>query len=226
MALIFCSQNSGAVEECRHRSKMKAIFAFYCALALAAQPNPGKTGEALFDKAKQRYYDAVEGEQGALDESRDLLSELRSRNPDDAILQAYYGSARLLEAARAFAPWRKGSLAKEGLRMLDEAVGKAPGDLEVRFLRAVSTWHLPGFFKRGEQSRRDFAWLAPQIAEAVESGVLDKRLGAAALYHHGLALDGANDRTGALSAWREAARVGPETRAGNDAERKLEEGQR
>jgi hypothetical protein len=206
---------------------MKLLLAVCCATAFAAQSSVKLVDRnaddvRLFENAKRRYYDAIEGKPGALGESRDLLTRLHSKNATDPLIMAYLGSARLLEAARALAPWRKGKLAKEGLRMLDEAVDKSPEHLEIRFLRAVSTSHLPDFFKRWEQSRSDFAWLAPRVPAAVAGGRLDARLGAAVLYHHGLALERSNDRSYASAAWREAIRLGPDTRAGADARKKLE----
>ena len=39
---------------------------------------------------------------------------------------------------------------------MDRAVDRAPGDLEARFIRAASTWHLPFFYKRREQAASDF----------------------------------------------------------------------
>lgn len=188
-----------------------------------AQLNSTPTSEdaRLFDQARQRYYEAVEGNQDALDESRNLLHKLRTKNPKDSLILAYLGSTLLLEAARAVAPWRKGRLAKEGLRMLDEAVKQSPENLDVRFLRGVSTSHLPSFFKRAQQSAEDFAWLAPRAPDAVATGRLDARLGAACLYHHGLALEKAGNLTGARTAWQETVRLGPGTRAAADARKKL-----
>jgi tetratricopeptide (TPR) repeat protein len=196
---------------------VRVVVATHLVIALALQAN----SPAIFDTAKQRYYEAVEDKRGALEESLELLAELHTRAPDDALVLAYYGSARLLEAAQAIAPWRKGKLAKEGLQMLDEAVNSSPEDLEIRFLRGISTFHLPGFFKRRPQSDADFSWLAARVTAAVAAGQFDRRLGAAALYHQGLALERANHRAGAEAAWREAARLGPATPAGMDARKKL-----
>jgi hypothetical protein len=206
--------------------QVKAVFALCCAWTLIAQVEPGIDVRTMDDdgrlaRAKQRYYEAVEGRREALEESSAILAGLSSKRPSDPVVLAYSGSVRLLEAARALAPWKKGSLAKEGLRMLDAAVKMAPENLEVRFLRAMSSFHLPGFFKRREQSDSDFAWLAPQVEAGIASGRLDRRLGAAALYHHGLVLERSRDKQGAQAAWREAARLGTGTRAGGDAEKKL-----
>ena len=211
----------------RHQSEMEALFVVLYVAALAAQldlkPDAPDTERApILETAKRRYYDAVEGQRGALEESRELLSEARSQSPADPLILAYSGSVLLLEAARTPAIWRKGKLAREGLQMLDQAVSDSPEDEEIPFLRAVSSFHLPRFFKRRDQSQADFTWLAPRVASAVASGRLDKRLGAAALYHYGVVLERSHDQAGAKAAWREAARLGPGTRAGDDARKELE----
>jgi hypothetical protein len=173
--------------------------------------------------AKSRYFAAVDGDEKALSEARQIFEQLRSTHPKDAVILAYAGSVQLLQASHTLAPWRKGKLAKEGLGQLDEAVRAAPDNLEVRFVRAASTYHLPGFFKREKQSEDDFAWLSSRVAAAVASRSLDARIGAAALYHHGLFKEKAGDQAAARSAWQEAVRTGPETRAGGDARKRLQQ---
>jgi hypothetical protein len=168
------------------------------------------------------YYDAVAGNGNALKQAAILFNALKTDHPEHPLVLVYAGSIKLMQAARALAVWRKGKLAQEGLGAIDAAVSRAPQDLEVRFVRAASTFHLPGFFRRKAQSRDDFEWLAPRVAAAVASGVLDSRLGAAALYHQGVFRDELGDRSGARSAWQEAVRIGVGTRAGADAKRKLE----
>jgi hypothetical protein len=199
-----------------HRQEMTGIGVIFYALAFSSIPKDQITA------AKARYYAAVEGQTSALREARDLFDKLRSSFPSDPLILAYSGSIQLLESARTMALWRKGKLAKEGLRLLDEAVARSPQDPEIRFIRAASTFHLPGFFRREEQSKADFAWLAPQVPEAVARGRLERRLGAAALYHHGLVLDRSGNGPAARDAWRETIRIGQDTRAAADARKRLE----
>ena len=168
-------------------------------------------------RAKKLYFDAVDGDTESVRKSQQLFRTLG----DDPIVLAYTGSLRLLESSRTLAVWRKGRLAKEGLEMLDRAVYCRSGNLELRFLRAASTFHLPGFFKRYEQSEADFENISTEVTAAAQSGTLDRRIAAAALFFHGIILDRRSDRNGAEAAWRAASKVGPETRAGIDALRKL-----
>jgi hypothetical protein len=175
----------------------------------------------LYEEARARYYEAVDGRKEALSMASQLFDKVRAQESGDARVMAYTGSIRLMEADRAMAPWKKGRLAKEGVQLLDQAVKAAPNDIEVRFVRAASTSHLPRIFGRARQSEADFAWLADRVSAAAKSGVIEARLAAAALYHHGANRDRAGDRNGARAAWTEAARVGDGTRAGADARKRL-----
>lgn len=175
----------------------------------------------LLSTAKAHYYQAVDGDGKALKEASALLEALRTDNPQHPLVMAYAGSVQLLQASRTMAVWRKGKLAQEGLSALDEAVRLAPQDVEVRFVRAASTFHLPGMFRRKAQSKEDFEWLASRVAAAVGANTLDRRLGAAALYHHGLFLHEAGDVAGARLAWQETVRIGIDTRAAMDAKARL-----
>ena len=146
---------------------MKLTSAVVCACLTAGICQPGdipwKNADAkLLDNARAQYYSAVEGQRGALENATKLWRELREQYPDHPTVLAYAGSTQLLNAAKTLAVWRKGKLTQEGLATLDDAVGRAPDNLEVRFVRAASTFHLPGFIGRRPQSQTDFAWLAPQ----------------------------------------------------------------
>ncbi len=173
------------------------------------------------DEAKALYYRGVEGDKAATKESTRILEKLAAEKPADAVITAYLASNRLLESGRTFAIWNKNKLAKEGVLGLDRAVTMAPENLEIRFVRAASTYDLPGFFKRQEQSEADFAWLAPQVAAAAEHGQLEKRLAAAALYYQGLILEKKGNRAAAVELWKTATRLSPGTKAGMGAAAKL-----
>jgi hypothetical protein len=205
---------------------VKSIFGLGRAWSVAVSLSLAATAAGLADasllaRAKARYFEAVEGNTAALNEARSTFGKLRQEYPDDALILAYGGSTQLLEAAKTLAIWRKGKLSRQGLEALDQAVARAPENPEIRFIRAASTFHLPSLFRRSEQSRADFEWLAARAARAVEAGTLDQRLGAAALYYHGLLQERAGDNGGAGSSWREAVRIGGRTRAAADAQKRL-----
>ena len=190
------------------------LAAALCSVIVAAA-----TEANLYESARARYYEAIDGRDAAWHEARALFTKLREVSSDDAKVLAYAGSIELKEASRVLAPWNKGKLAKAGLELLDDAVKRAPEDLEVRFVRAASTFQLPGLFHRREQSEADFAWIARRLSS---TGNLEPRLAAAALYHHGLVRERSGDPQGARTAWQEAVRLGQGTRPALDAGRRLQ----
>jgi hypothetical protein len=164
-----------------------------------------------WNSVKAHYYKAVDGDRGAGAEAVKSLDAMLRITPDNPTLIAYRGSLFLLESSWAVAPWRKGSLAKQGLTLLDKAIAMSPEDVEIRFVRAATTRRLPSIFRRGEESAADFAIVAPRAAEAVRNGKLDARLATAALHFHALNLEKAGDRTAARDACRTAIALAANT---------------
>jgi hypothetical protein len=195
------------------RAPVASAFLFACAL---------QAGADSYQEARRLYYEGIAGDKQAGVRSRAMLERMVQSPHVNPLALAYFGSAKMLESRSTIAVWRKGKLAKEGLTALDRAVEAAPSHLEVRFVRAMTTFHLPGLFGRERQSREDFARIAAEAESAVANGALDQRLAAAALYHHGVFLDRGGAKADARRAWESAARVGPQTPAGRDAARRLE----
>jgi len=134
---------------------------------------------------------------------------------------AYLGSARLVAARLAWAPWRKIALVREGLELLDRAVGMAPHDPEVRFMRGASTRPLPRVFGRAELSTADLTEAAARAKQAMDRGTLDKQLAAAIFYLYGFTLLDHDDRAGTQAAWRTAYDLAPASKAGRKAAGRL-----
>lgn len=191
-------------------------------VTLAAGICPGfQPDSPSFERAKQLYLRAVEGDGDAAREASKLFSGLHSQSPGDPLIRAYFGSLQLLESGRTLLPWKRAKLAKEGLNALDGAVMLAPEGLEVRYLRAISLFHLPRFFKREQQSAEDFAYLATRVTVALRNGALDPRFAASALYHHGIFLQRHGRKKEAAEFWRAATQTAPQSRAAAQAAEQL-----
>jgi hypothetical protein len=78
----------------------------------------------------------------------------------DATLAAYQGALVTLRAKHAAWPPQKLRFMREGLALLDRTVERHPDHAEVRYLRLMSCYYLPGLFGRGGSVRADFAALA------------------------------------------------------------------
>jgi len=154
-------------------------------------------------------------------QAHEALAELERAYPNDAVAKAYHGSLELLDAAHNWAIWNLHKQAADGLNLLDEAVAQAPGEPEARFIRAATSWHLPGFYHRKAQYEADFALLAPRAEQDARDGHLPPELAAATLNYWGQILVNRNDNSGAKVAFSTAVRVAPQSPGAADAAKRL-----
>lgn len=124
------------------------------------------------ERVRALYFVAVKQER-RLEPARTALADLARDYPGMAaahapLLLAYQGALEMLRAKHGSWPPSRWSAARRGLRQLDAAVAAAPADPEVRYLRLISCYYLPGIFGRGDSVREDFRALAallPTVAE-------------------------------------------------------------
>ena len=179
------------------------------------------TSSADFQQARKLYYLGSAGDKTKYEEADQIFTRLYLTNKTDPSLEAYYGSLRLLEASHTWALWKKNSLSKQGITLLDSAVTAAPNNLEIRFVRAATTYELPSFFKRREQSKSDFDLLAMSAVEASRNGSLDPKLAAASLYYHAEFLKQDGQTAQAADCWKQAIKLDPQSRAAHDSQKEL-----
>ena len=174
--------------------------------------------------ARSDYYKSLNGDHDADARARQEFDLLARQQPSDAVVMAYQGSLELLEAARTWAVWNKRKLADDGLAQLDRAVAQDPGDVEARFVRAASVWHIPFTYKRRQQAEEDFLRIGPLAEGAARDGHLPAEIAASALDYYGQVLLDRKDHQAAEQAFVAAIRVGPASPAGKDAARRLHTG--
>jgi hypothetical protein len=171
--------------------------------------------------ARAQYFADLQGNHAAGERAHESFAALSKDFPGDPVVDAYSGSLELLDAARTWAIWDKRRLANEGLAKMDQAVNRAPDNLEARFIRAASTWHLPFFYKRRDQAADDFTFIAPRAEAAVTKGTLPPELAAAALDYYGQVLIERSDNHGAKQAFETAVRIDGTSPGGRDAMKRL-----
>ena len=174
-----------------------------------------------FTQARTLYYQGADGNKDAYAQSDKLFTQLHRQSPGNPRVEVYFGSLRLLEAAHTWALWKKNSLSKQGIQLMDAAVEAAPRDLEIRFVRAATTYELPSFFHRKQQSAEDFADLAKYAVQAAHNGSLEPRLAAASLYYHAEFLHEQSQTEQARQAWKLAIQLAPDSRAARDSREEL-----
>jgi 15-cis-phytoene synthase len=154
------------------------------AQAMPAQPlPPAAHAEALharleresfnaaiaLDLVRARFFEGVD-DAAAVGHGRGALLLLREHDADfsarhAALLSAYAGAFSMLEAKHGRWPHARLRAVRSGLAQLDAAVARKPDDLEVRYLRLVCTWHLPGLFGRRDSARDDLRAVRLLLAE-------------------------------------------------------------
>lgn len=167
--------------------------------------------------AKRLHYRGCEGDRPAAIRAEQMLTSLAAATPADPVVMAYLGSARMLAAARAWQPLRKLELTKQGAALLDDAVAAAPENLEIRFLRGASLYHLPAFFNKRAAAEADFRWVVDRLGTTQ----LEPALAAAALYYDGLTRARHRDHESARQVWQTAVALAPDSKAGKDAAARL-----
>ncbi len=176
---------------------------------------------ARYLTARNLYLQGVDGDEDAAEKARKILEELVQQEPDNPLVVAYLGSCRVLESKEAVLPWKKGELAREGLKLLDRAVNMAPENLEVRFVRGVSSYPLPFFFGVGDQAKEDFAFVAARLAD--DPTATRPEIAAGAFYYHGICLEDDGRESEAVRFWKKAAAAAPGSSFAEKAGEKLEE---
>jgi len=205
------------------RCLLAGVIAHSMPAAFAAHSTPDTQEYATrLNATRIAYFKVIAGGNSSADEqAHAALSAFEQAFPGDARGMAYHGSLQLLDAAHSWQIWNLHKQAADGLSKLDEAVALAPDEPEVRFLRAATDWHLPGFYHRREQSESDFAILAAHAEEDARQGKLPPELAAASLGYWGQILSARKDRVGARAAFQAAIRVAPQSPAGIDAKQRL-----
>ena len=203
-----------------HSFPRRTLTFLACLLsALAFHPAFGDLGgyTQKFGVARADYFHGLEGDRSAELRATDEFSALERERPQDPTVLAYNGSLELLEAAHTWAFWNKHKLATEGLEKIDRSVQLAPDNLEVRFIRGATTWHLPFFYHRKTQSEGDFTYIAPHAESAARNGTFPRPLAASAMDYYGLILADRNDTRGAHAAFQAAVRIDSTSPGGRDA---------
>ncbi|MEF3307207.1 tetratricopeptide repeat protein [Paenibacillus sp. GYB003] len=116
--------------------------------------------QKLFEEAKRLHHKGVDGDKKAVKEAFEKLAKLRSAEPKNALIEAYYGSSLALMGRDAAQPLERAEKAQHGLDALDRAVSMDPNRKEIRMLRANVCVRLPElYFQSSKIAIEDFNYL-------------------------------------------------------------------
>ena len=141
--------------------------------AIAPSTAFAEAGGDPLEPLRRLYLEAVE-EKSAIAEGLAEIDSLRAAGlaPEggrmSGVLAAYEGALITLRAKHGFWPHDRLRHLRGGLSILDEAVHDHPGVAEIRYLRLMSCYYLPGILGRGESVQQDFDALAELLPEARE----------------------------------------------------------
>ncbi len=144
-----------------------ALFGLALLLLLPALPAAAQDlmGGGLVDPGLvgigRVWIDAVE-EESAVAVGLDSVARVRERVSDDAadrLLRAYHGSLIALRAKHGGWPRERLRNLRDGFELMDAVVAEAPDAPELRYVRLMSGFYLPGFFGRKAEVARDMAAL-------------------------------------------------------------------
>ncbi|HHU33526.1 MAG: tetratricopeptide repeat protein [Zhaonellaceae bacterium] len=125
----------------------------------ATTDQEGKGG-LLQEAIKLHDKGALENDKEAVIKAHALLKKLSRANPEDPVVNAYYGSAVTLMARDGSDPIRRMKDVKKGLSILDGVVSNAPDVIQARILRGNVCFRLPEtMFRRNSTAVEDFNYL-------------------------------------------------------------------
>jgi len=175
---------------------------------VAAQTDP--FSDPLIKQVQARHQKAVDGD---TKETKALTADLEKwtkEQPDNHLLQAYLGSVYTLDSRDAWPGPGKLTYLRNGGKELDAAVGAAPDNPAVRFVRAIDYYSLPTFFGKRQTARDDFQILVKQVEGVIQTPyVLNSETQQAIYYYAGLCYKQLSQPADAKDAWTRGLKLNP-----------------
>ncbi|WP_227551646.1 hypothetical protein [Metabacillus sediminilitoris] len=113
-----------------------------------------------FEEGKKVLMKGVDGDKKSVKNAYEIFLKLRNIEPDNALIEAYYGSTLALLGRDAVQPLEKADKAQEGLDSLNQAISMDPNQKEIRMLRANVCLRLPeSFFHCTQTAIEDYSFL-------------------------------------------------------------------
>jgi hypothetical protein len=145
---------------------MKPLLLILCLLMaqrIAVTPGIAEV-RALFDRS-------VSDEKICLQ----LIAKLEAFNENNHPLYAgYRAAATMIMAKHVFNPFSKFSYFKKGRNLLEKAIAKNKGDIELRFLRFSIQTHLPRFLDYNDNINMDKALIMQHFAALTDLALRQK----------------------------------------------------
>ena len=123
----------------------------------------------MLRKARKQFHAAIEDKK-QIEPTMALFKEIAQAAPEHAgRTQVYIGALFALRGKHAFFPYTKLKWARRGLAMMDSGLKKSPNDIEALFIHGATCYHLPFFFRRGDDAQRDFRKIVKLMPEHIDA---------------------------------------------------------
>ncbi len=132
---------------------MLAILLIYIGLTMQ---------DDLLEFSRVKFKQALQNEQEAIG----LDNKLRDITVQQPLLYAYKGSTKVILANHTIWPYKKLSLVKEGLSIINSAVDAKKTDAEIRLLRFNIEDHIPDFLGLKTHVQEDYIFLKTFIEKS------------------------------------------------------------
>ncbi len=116
------------------------------------------------DMARQLFYSSVENEK-ALEKAFNLFQKIGEQESYEGMALTYIGALTALKGKYAFSPISKYRWVLKGLQVMDQAIMMNPENIEARFIRGMTCFYLPFFFRRKKTAYGDFQFIVSKIKE-------------------------------------------------------------
>ena len=142
-----------------HVNLILAVLFLFWLVSVVAEESVEETLEV----ARKQFYAAVENEK-RIEPTIELFERIGQIEPKYAgRTQVYIGALVALKGKHAFFPHTKLKWANRGLAIMDSGLRKDPDDVEALFVHGAACYHLPFFFRRGDDAQRDFKEIVKQM---------------------------------------------------------------
>lgn len=118
----------------------------------------------ILEEGRVFFYQSVT-DKSSIELALARFEQLSQQSEYSARARAYIGALEALKGKHATFPHQKLKWVQQGLVKMDQGIEAAPEDIEARFVRATTCFHLPFFFNRKEQAQVDFKTIVELLPE-------------------------------------------------------------
>lgn len=130
------------------------------------QNDKNKEYQAAFNEAVELHSHGINGDKEAVKKACEIFKKLCSQDPQNRLVEAYFGSVTALMGRDAVNPNDRFKLAMKGLKTLDHAVSVEPDNIDIRSIRGHVCYRLPEmYFHRTGTAIEDFTYMISRYEE-------------------------------------------------------------